>query len=196
MKVLNENYWQNRYVNQQTGWDIGYASTPIKHYAEGLTDKDLKILIPGAGNAYEAAYFFEHGFKNIHILDFAKQPLEKFKKEHPDFPEAQVHLTNFFDHQQQYDLIIEQTFFCALSPVLRKKYVAHTANCLNQKGKLVGLLFDFPLTNEGPPYGGSYKEYKDLFTPLFHIRTLERSYNSIKPRMTKELFFIFEKKQQ
>lgn len=53
-----ETYWTTRYKEKKTGWDIGYPSTPIKAYADQLTDKQLKILIPGAGNAYEAEYFF------------------------------------------------------------------------------------------------------------------------------------------
>ena len=39
---------------------------------------------------------------------------------------------------------------------------------------------DFPLTEEGPPFGGSLQHYTDLFEPYFHVNVLERSYNSIK----------------
>ncbi len=182
-------------MHQQTGWDIGYVSTPIKEYSNQLTNKGLKILIPGAGNAYEAAYFYEQGFHNIHVLDLAKQPLLNFKKKYPDFPSSHIHHEDFFNHNETYDLIIEQTFFCALNPELRPNYVSQMAHCLAPKGKLVGLFFDFELTSQGPPFGGSYQEYQNLFSPKFYIKTLERSYNSIKPRQGKELFFIFEKKQ-
>ena len=68
------------------------------------------------------------------------------------------------------------------------------ASLLNPKGKLAGLLFDFPLTNEGPPFGGSKTEYTNLFSNSFYLKTLEIAYNSIKPRENKELFFIFEVK--
>ncbi len=47
-----ENYWTNRYKIESTGWDIGYASTPLKEYIDQLSDKTIRILIPGAGNAY------------------------------------------------------------------------------------------------------------------------------------------------
>lgn len=68
------------------------------------------------------------------------------------------------------------------------------ASLLNPKGKLAGLLFDFPLTTEGPPFGGSATEYLNLFSDKFTIKTLEKAHNSIKPRQNKELFFIFEVK--
>lgn len=191
---MNDSYWQQRYENEQTGWDIGYASTPIKEYIDQVPTKDLKILIPGSGNAYEADYMFRKGFKNTHILDFAEQPLLRFKEKYPDFPEQQLHLQNFFAHEDTYDLIIEQTFFCALTPELRKNYVSHMVNLLKPKGKLVGLFFDFELSENGPPFGGSFDEYEKLFSDFFTIQKLERCYNSIKPRMGNELFFIFEKK--
>ena len=65
---------------------------------------------------------------------------------------------------------------------------------LSPKGKIVGLLFNFPLTQEGPPFGGSKEEYLTLFSEKFTIKKLEKAYNSIKPRAGRELFFIFEKK--
>ena len=62
-----EEYWSKRYEEGQTGWDIGYPSTPIKTYIDQIKDKNLRILIPGAGNAYEAEYIFKEGFKNVFV---------------------------------------------------------------------------------------------------------------------------------
>ncbi len=64
---------------------------------------------------------------------------------------------------------------------------------LADNGKLVGVLFDFELTENGPPFGGSIVEYISLFYETFLITILEKCYNSIKPRQGTELFFIFEK---
>ena len=68
------------------------------------------------------------------------------------------------------------------------------ASLLQPNGKLIGLFFEFPLTKVGPPFGGSKAEYINLFQDDFTMKTLEKAYNSIKPRANKELFFIFEKK--
>lgn len=190
---LNEHYWNSRYQNNNTGWNIGYPSTPIKTYIDQLQDKSIKILIPGAGNSYEAEYLWENGFKNIYVLDIAKTPLLNLKSRIPYFPDAQLLHMNFFDLGMTFDLVLEQTFFCALNPMLRPKYVQKMHQTLRLKGKLVGLLFDFELTEQGPPFGGNQNEYQNLFNPLFNVKILERSFNSIKPRDGKELFFIFEK---
>jgi len=113
---LNPNYWENNYLNQNTAWDIGYASTPIIKYFENIDNKNISILIPGAGNAYEAEYLFKLGFKNITVLDYASQPLINLKKRIPTFPDNQLVRDDFFKHHKKYDIIIEQTFFCALNP--------------------------------------------------------------------------------
>ncbi|WP_296385137.1 methyltransferase domain-containing protein [Winogradskyella sp.] len=185
-------YWENRYTIEQIGWNIGYPSTPIKAYIDQLEDKTLKILIPGAGNSYEAEYLWENGFKNVYVLDFAKQPLDNLKHRVENFPEVQLLHSDFFELNDSFDLILEQTFFCALSPIHRKDYVKKMCQLLKPNGRLVGLLFDFKLTESGPPYGGSLSEYTSLFKEFFKIKTLENSINSIKERQGKELFFIFE----
>jgi len=191
---FHKNYWESNYLTNQIGWDIGYASPPIANYIDQLKNKELSILIPGAGNAYEAEYLFHNGFTNVTVLDIADQPLENLKKRIPSFPKEYLIQEDFFKHNQTYDLIIEQTFYCALSPELRSDYAKKIYESLNKGGKLTGLLFDFPLTEKGPPFGGSLEEYNNTFSRQFHIKVLETSYNSIKPRLGRELFIIFEKK--
>jgi len=190
---FNAKFWEDKYQNKTTGWNIGYPSTPIKTYIDQLTNKEIKILIPGAGNAYEAEYLHSNGFTNVWVIDLAKTPLKNLKIRVPSFPDSHLIQGNFFDHKEQYDLIIEQTFYCALNPALRDDYVAQMSELLKPKGKLVGLFFDFELTEQGPPFGGSLKEYKKRFSKYFKIKVLEKSYNSIKPRNGRELFAIFEK---
>ena len=193
MNKLDKSFWEERYLNNQTGWDVGYISTPLKDYIDQLTNKNIKILIPGAGNSHEAEYLWNNGFKNIYILDIAEHPLLNFKSRIPDFPESNLIHDDFFIINDTFDLIIEHTFFCALNPDLREKYVLKMFDLLVNKGKLIGLLFDFELTKEGPPFGGRNQEYSNYFSKYFKIKTLERAYNSIKPRQDRELFFIFEK---
>lgn len=191
---LNKEYWEERYRQQLTGWDIGYMSTPLKAYVDQLENKNKSILIPGAGNSYEAEYLYKNGFKNVFVIDIAKPPLKNFKMRFPLFPDEQLIEGDFFDLDMKFDLILEQTFFCALHPETRKKYAQKAFNLLNPNGKIAGLLFNFPLTEEGPPFGGTKKEYLVYFKHLFKIKVFEVCYNSIKPREGKELFFIFEKK--
>ena len=194
MMKLNKEYWEERYQNGEDQWNVGDISTPIKEYIDQITDINIKILIPGAGNGYELEYLIEKDFKNSYVVDYAPTPLKNIKKRIPNLNESQIINADFFELEGQYDLIIEQTFFCALNPDLRQAYVQKMKALLNPKGKIVGLLFQFPLTSEGPPFGGSIEEYVSLFQNDFNIVTIETAHNSIAPRANKELFVIFEKK--
>lgn len=193
MEKLDKEYWANRYKNNDTGWDIGDISTPLKEYIDKLNDKTISILIPGAGNAHEVEYLFNKGFKNVFLLDIAHEPIENFKKRVPNFPTNHLLVGDFFEQKGQYDLIIEQTFFCAIHPELRPKYVSKMNELLNPSGKLVGLLFNIPLNTDKPPFGGNKNEYLNLFASHLNIIEMDPAKNSIKPRENNELFFICSK---
>ncbi len=189
---LNKDYWSNRYQNNETGWDIGSPSRPLKDYIDQLENKNIKILIPGCGNAYEAQYLFENGFKNVFVIDLSPIPLQNLKKRVPDFPDSQLLEGDFFELKYQFDLILEQTMFCAIEPRLRMDYARKSSELLVEKGKLVGVLFNREFVG-GPPFGGSIEEYLGYFSVHFQSVYFEPCYNSILPRQNSELFMICEK---
>ncbi len=193
MSELGKDYWTNRYKSSETGWDIGAVSNPLKEYFDQITNKEIRILIPGAGNAYEAEYLHQQGFKSVFLLDISPEPIYVFKKRVPDFPDAHCVCEDFFLHHGKYDLIVEQTFFCALHPSLRQRYVLKMQDLLAPGGKLTGLLFKIPLNTDGPPFGGNEAEYRNLFEGKLVIQKMETAHNSIKPREGNELFFIAKK---
>ena len=182
---MNANYWSSRYQDKQTAWDLGEASAPLVKMVEGI-EKNAEILIPGCGNAYEAEFLFNSGYKNVHLIDIAKEPLEAFKKRNETFPNRQIILGDFFEHTGFYDYIIEQTFFCAIDPILRSKYVIKTHQLLNTNGKLLGVLFDRDF-EEGPPFGGSKEEYQSLFNKVFRKVEIKECIHSIQPRLGAEV---------
>jgi len=191
---LNPSYWNQRYQKNEAGWDLGAVSTPLKEYFDTLPDKSIAVLIPGAGNCYEGEYLLEKGFPNVTILDYAPEAIEGFKNRVSVHKKAKLVCEDFFTHNGQYDLIIEQTFFCALDPSLRMAYADKMHELLKPGEKLVGLLFTTVPNQEGPPFGGSLAEYEKLFSGKFHIEKLEPCYNSIKPRDGRELFLTLVRK--
>jgi SAM-dependent methyltransferase len=190
----NEQFWNARWQNHQTGWDLGQASPPITTYIDQLTDKDISILIPGCGNAYEAAYLLEKCFTNVTLIDIAQYPVtilcDRFKPESD--PRIRIIHGDFFEHEGRYDLILEQTFFCALDPSLRPAYVTKMSSLLKPGGKIAGVLFNRDFEG-GPPFGGHIEEYRERFAPCFQIKTMEPCYNSIDPRAGSEAFILLEK---
>jgi len=194
MSVLDEKFWDHRYKTQNIGWDLGEISTPLKTYFDQLKDNNLKILIPGGGNSYEAEYLFKQGFKNVYVVDVSSTALSNLQKRIPNFPKTQLIHSNFFDLNDTFDLIIEQTFFCAIPPKLRPNYALKTSKLLKPNGKLIGLLFCVPLYDNHPPYGGSKEEYLPYFSPFYDIEVMELSYNSVSKRKNEEIFIKLIKK--
>lgn len=190
---LDKNYWNNRYLKGETGWDVGDVSTPIKEYIDQLDNKNIAILIPGCGNAYEAEYLLKKGFNNVTLVDISTVAAEAVKEKFASYGDKlKVIRGDFFELAEKYDLILEQTFFCAIDPSLRKNYAEKMYGLLKQNGKLAGVFFDREFEG-GPPFSGSKAEYMNLFAPLFDILVMERAHNSIEPRRDTELFVIIKK---
>ena len=191
-------YWQGRYADGRDGWDAHNVTPPLRAYFDQLNvTGQPRILIPGAGRAYEAEYLHQLGFKQVVVADIAPEALVALATRVPDFPRKNLLLADFFalPNDQLYDLIVEQTFFCALSPGLRPAYAQQCAALLRPGGTLMGLLFDtdFGLVQE-PPFGGSKAEYREYFAPYFEFRHFETATNSLKPRQGRELFICLKKK--
>ena len=191
---LNKDYWNNRYLEEQTGWDLHQVSPPLKNYIDQVVDKSKSILIPGCGNAYEAEYLAQQGFTNITLIDIAPALVKNLQEKLQHYPQIHIIQGDFFEHSGHYDIIFEQTFFCALHPSLRQQYVIQMHQLLNNHGKLVGVLFDTFFEKEGPPFGGNATEYKILFEPYFTIQQFDPCYNSYSKRQGTELFVILQKK--
>ncbi len=192
--LLGVAFWNERWEKGETGWDMGQASPPITTYMLQYDNKDAAILIPGCGNAYEAAWLADHGFTNISVMDIAPKAVEKLREKFLNIPQIKILCEDFFQHQGKYDLMLEQTFFCAHLPQRRKEYARVAASVLNEKGKLVGILFNTNFEKPGPPFGGSIAEYQSIFEPPFNIKKIEPCYNSIAPRAGSEVFIEMVKK--
>ncbi|MFZ1455762.1 MAG: methyltransferase domain-containing protein [Saprospiraceae bacterium] len=193
METLDKNYWEERHQNNDTPWHIGLVSTPIKEYIDQIKNKKISVLIPGAGHPHEAAYLTEHGFEDITICDISPTAIQNIQTELHEYPQIKYLCTDFFNIEGNYDLILEQTFFCAINPSLREKYVDKMYSLLNLNGTLTGVLFASYFDKSGPPFGGSENEYKSLFSTKLHIHLIKMCYNSVGPRSGNELFFICKK---
>ena len=190
---LNDGYWENRYITANIGWDLKAVSPPIKAYIQQLTNKNIAILIPGCGNAYEAEYLYQQGFTNITLIDIAPTLVQQLKIKFANTTIKVLH-QNIFNYTGKFDLIIEQTLFCAIHPTLRPTYVQCIHALLHTNGKYVGVLFNKDFSTQGPPFGGNKAEYITLFEPYLTLHTINECYNSIAPRAGTELFICFLKK--
>lgn len=195
--LLDAAYWQQRYLAGQTGWDTGGITPPLHDYFRQLGPSDARrILIPGAGRAYEAEFLHRQGWPNVWVADVAAAPLHDLQQRVPDFPARHLLQADFFQlpPTPPFDLIVEQTFFCALNPHQRPAYARQCARLLRPGGTLMGLLFDTEFSQSGPPFGGSKEEYRSYFAPYFDFVHFDTATNSLPPRRGRELFICLKKK--
>lgn len=194
-------YWQGRYATPgRDTWSAGRPTPPLQAYFDQLAGRPQpRILIPGAGRAYEAEYLHQLGFEHVVVADLAPEPLAQFAARVPSFPKENLWQADFFalPPSAAFDLLIEQTFFCALDPALRPAYAQQCAHLLRPGGKLVGLLFDTPFSGATePPFGGSRAEYAPYFQPYFEFIHFDTAYNSLPARAGRELFICLRRKAE
>lgn len=182
---LDEKFWDQRWQSNDIGWDIGYAAPVLTELIDQIEDKNIAILIPGCGSAYEVDYLLEKGFKNITIIEISETIYHQLEEKYKGKNIKIIH-GDFFDLNQAFDIILEQTFFCALAPYWRPRYVWKMFNLLNIRGKLQGVLFDKHF-DTNPPFGGSKNEYFNLFSHAFQIKKMDLTSKSIEPRKNTEL---------
>lgn len=190
----NKKFWDEKWQSNQHGWDVGFATPPITEFMARYPNKEAKILIPGCGNAHEARFLLDQGFSNITLVDISEIAVAKLQAQFFKNKAVKIIQSNYFEIEGQFDLMLEQTFFCALSPSFRAKYAKKAHDLLTKNGQLVGVLFNRKFEKQGPPYGGFKEEYKGYFQDYFQILKMEACYNSITPRQGSELFIQLKKK--
>jgi len=186
-------YWDRLFKKGRLGWDMGSVSPPLKAYFDQLGKKSLKILIPGSGRGWEAEYLFRSGFDQVYYHDFSSRAHKSFLGRVPGFPKEHMLKEDFFSLKGEFDLVVEQTFFSSIPMGKRPEYARRVYGLLKPGGKFTGLFYNHYFNEEGPPFGGSYDEYKSLFFNLFNVKVFAVCKNSIKPRAGREFFFILQK---
>jgi hypothetical protein len=185
---FDEAYWSGKYRQQLMGWDTGSITTPLKEYFDQLENRDLRILVPGCGNGHEVRYLHDKGFTDVTVVDISAEPFAGLIERCANWSEDSFIVNDFFDINGQYDLIVEQTFFCALDPQMRHDYSIKMHDLLAPAGKLVGVLFKVFFSGNNPPFGGNKEEYVEYFKDKFKFKVFDDCHNSIKPRVGEELF--------
>lgn len=195
-KEYKQEDWQRHYDENDMGWDLGQVAPPfVRLWEEGKLPLG-KVLVPGCGRGHEVLFLAGNGFK-VTGVDYSEGAVTYLKKSliEQDL-EGQILHQDFFSlddsHDAVYDLVIEQTFFCAISPRQRQSYVQHVARMLKPEGMLVGLFYHTDKEG-GPPYNTTLEDIETHFSGDFKILKIEKSADSAEQRKNKEWLAILKK---
>ena len=196
-KGYSRNDWQRHYDDNDLGCDLGQVAPPFVKLLESNIIIPGKTLVPGCGRGHEVIYLAENGFSvtavdySLGAVDYLRQAAQQRKLD------CEILHIDFFDLNSSYDgvfdLLIEQTFFCAISPDQRNLYVATVARILRKGGIFVGLFYNTGQEG-GPPFNTTQEDIIKHFSELFKIRNLSKVKNSAKQRKDKEILGVFVKK--
>lgn len=189
--------WQKHYDENDLRWDLEEVSPPFVRLWNEEKLRPGKTIIPGCGRGHEVVFFAERGFE-VTAVDSAPGAVQRLTQALAEKGlQANVLLKDFFaldgTHDTHFDLMLEQTFFCAITPSERPLYVETAARILKKDGLLVGLFYE---TDEegGPPFKTTCADVLHHFSKLFHIERLEKTPHSIERRQGKEWLGFLRKK--
>jgi SAM-dependent methyltransferase len=164
-------FWNERFAAGITPWDQGGVPPALLRFVAARDHARLRVLIPGCGSAYEAAWLDELGF-DVTAIDYAQAALDRARSVLPSPVAARVlrHADFFSFAAEPFDWIYERAFLPALPPALWPRWAARLPTLLAADGELVGLFFidtELPQHRRGPPFVTTRAEVDSLLGAAF-----------------------------
>jgi thiopurine S-methyltransferase len=163
-------FWDHRFRSGVTPWEAGQAPQALREFSAGYkpaTEAAPRVLIPGCGSAWDAAFLDRQGW-DVTALDFSAAAVDAARVTLGDSWRGVLLQADFFAFSpgQRFDVIYERAFLCALPRSLWPAYAPRMAEILRPGGVLAGSFF---VTDEpkGPPFGILPQQLDDLLAPHF-----------------------------
>lgn len=178
--------WEQRYREGRTRWDLGGAPPALaRAIAARPAPPRLRVLVPGAGFGHDALAWARagHGVTAVDLAVSATDALSA-RAQRAGLP-LRVLTADLFhlptDLSSAFDLVWEQTCYCAIPPERRLDYVRAMADALVPGGLLLALLWNHGQPG-GPPYDVRWEEARSLFLGRFAERSVEPVPDSVPGR--------------
>jgi SAM-dependent methyltransferase len=183
-----------------TPWDLGGPSPTLDALARevGLA-RGSSLLVPGCGLGHDALHFASLGF-DVSAVDWSSTAIEQVRGiARRRSLELELLAGDFWaippTWHGSFDAVAEHTFFCAIDPADRARYVELAARLLKPGGRVLGALFVGERPGEpGPPFLAKEDEIRRLFGQHFTIARLEPSRAAVDKRAAIEWAAVFVKR--
>ncbi len=176
--------WESRYASGNAPWELGQASPPLLGLVRLYRDRLGRALVPGCGRGDDALAVAALGIgkHDVDVTGWDIAPtavasaLERNLAVAFEVRDALDPAATLAD-AGRFDAWIEHTFFCAIPPDLRPRYVEQAARLLHPDGLLLGVFYIGDRA-KGPPYGASEDELRRLFSAHFPSLQIAPTTNS------------------
>ena len=198
--VDNSEFWESRYSNDTTPWDLsGPTPTLVNLVEEGVLAPPARVILLGCGRGHDAVFLADRGF-DVTAVDFAPSAAAEVRNlAAQEGVPLTVLETDFFELpdtcDEAFDYVYEYTSYCAIRPERREEYVDLLYRILKPGGLLVGLFFPADGRSGGPPFAVSIDEIHQRFQGRFAIESLAYPATTVSPRRGKEFLALIRKKQ-
>ena len=168
--------WEGRWQSGDTPWDLGRAPPSLEQTLAQLGSTPLDVAVPGAGRAHDALAFAAAGHR-VTAIDIAPSALAAAatQAEALDLPLTLLE-ADWLDPSAHapatFDLVWEQTCYCAIPPARRADYARTLARVLRPGGRYVGLFWQHGREG-GPPYHVTPAAVASDIGPWFEIEIIE-----------------------
>ena len=154
-RKTRKGFWNAKYEEEHTPWDLWEVSGAVRRLVEQYFPPAGEVLVPGCGRGHEVIWLERLGYR-VTAVDFADEPIRYLREQaaqHRVQPE--ILLEDIFllpaRLNGRYDILLEQTCFCAIDPSLRDDYERMAHRVVKPGGKLLGV-FMVVEGPQGPPY--------------------------------------------
>lgn len=171
------NFWTSKYNESEIPpWDLNQVHPSLVESLKQLKLLRSRILVLGCGRAHDAAFLAQQGHI-VTAIDISPEAINRAEQlygkiENLNFVEADV-FKFIEEHQGQFDIVFDHTFYCAIPPEYRKKLVSSWKKAISDDGHILGIFFHM-FKPDGPPFGGSewdlYQKTKKDFKAVYWNR--------------------------
>ena len=160
-------FWNDRYRASVTPWDAGAVPSALAAFADDRPPS-ARILIPGCGSGYEAAFLIDRGWEVL-AIDFSPDAIALAREVLGPERSSSLREADFFSlGDPPFDVVYERAFLCALPPRVWPAYAEQVARLTRPGGLLVGFFF-LAETHGGPPFGISRRDLGELLGTAFEL---------------------------
>lgn len=198
-------YWENRFDVGDTPWELGQASTVVCEALQELGNMGVVVrgsaaLSPGCGTGSDVMELVRRG-AHVTAIDWASSAVTRVRTRYesektPQCGSLTVIEGDFFSVPvRSMNLVVEHTFFCAIDPSTRPKYVERLSRWIKPGGFLLGNFFivtdevartlpglSLTQAGEGPPFAATVSEVESLLSPYFVKRVLREAHRPAPER--------------